>query len=154
MTMSIFASAMLIAALAAPAVQQPPPLPAAGEAASPELLSMLTKELGVTQAQAAGGAGALLGLAKTRLKPADFATVSAAVPGTDALIKAAPAASVGGVALPASATGAAGLAGLAGTFSKLGLTADSAAKFVPVLLKFVNGKGATQAASLLAGALK
>ena len=151
MTMSILAPVLMIAALA---VQTPQPLPAAGEAASPELVSMLTKELSVTPAQAAGGAGALLGLAKTRLKPAEFATVSAAVPGTDALIKSAPVASVGGVALPAAAGGAAGLAGLAGTFSKLGLTADSAAKFVPVLLKFVNGKGATQAASLLAGALK
>ena len=161
MTMSVLVSTMLAAALASPAAHQTPaPAPAAApaaassDAANPELVSMLTKELGVTPAQAAGGAGALLGLAKTRLKPADFSTVSAAIPGIESLMKSAPVASVGGVALPASASGAAGLAGLAGSFSKLGLSADSVTKFVPVLMKYVNGKGATQAASLLAGALK
>jgi hypothetical protein len=163
---SLAVSTLLATVLASPVPQQDPPAaPAAAPAASsaaetanPELVSMLTKELGVTPVQAAGGAGALLGLAKTRLKPAEFAQVSAAVPGTDALLKAAPAASVGGIALPAAAAGAAGgaagLAGLAGAFSKLGLSADSAAKFAPVLLKYVNGKGAAQAAGLLASVLK
>jgi hypothetical protein len=153
MTMSVVISTLLVAALASPAAQRPPAAPAA-DTANPELVSMLTKELGVTPAQAAGGAGALLGLAKTRLKPADFATVSAAVPGTDALVKAAPAPSVGGVSLPASAGGAAGLASLGGAFTKLGLSPESAAKFAPVLMKYVNGKGATQAAALLGQVLK
>lgn len=153
MMMSVVAATLLIAALASPVEPQPAPA-APAETANPELVSMLTKELGVTPAQAAGGAGALLGLAKTRLKPADFATVSAAVPGTDALLKAAPAATIGGIALPASAGSAAGLASLAGVFSKLGVSPETAAKFAPVLMKYVNGKGATQAASLLSQVLK
>jgi hypothetical protein len=58
-----------------------------------ELAGMIAKELKITPQQATGGAGALFGLAKTRLKPEDFSKVSAAVPGMDGLLKAAPKAS-------------------------------------------------------------
>jgi Protein of unknown function VcgC/VcgE (DUF2780) len=128
---------------------------------NPELVGMLTKEVGVTPAQAEGGAGALLGLAKSRLSTDEFAKVSSAIPGTDGLLKAAPAstASGGAAGALASAGGAmagasGGLASVAGSFSKLGLNADAATKFAPVLLKYVNGKGATEAASLLGRAFK
>src|SRR5215813_10730752 len=57
---------------------------------SPELVGQLTKELSITPEQATGGAGALFGLAKTRLKPAEFSQVSKAVPGMDGLLNAAP----------------------------------------------------------------
>jgi Protein of unknown function VcgC/VcgE (DUF2780) len=120
--------------------------------ANPELVGLFTKELGVTPAQAEGGVGALLGLAKTRLKPAEFSQVSSAIPGTDALLKAAPA--MGGGGAMGALAGAGGLASLAGSFSKLGLNADTAAKFAPTLLKYVNGKGAAGAASALAKAFK
>ena len=53
---------------------------------------MLTKDLNVTPKQATGGAGALFGLAKSRLKPDQFSQVAAAVPGMDGLLKAAPSA--------------------------------------------------------------
>jgi uncharacterized protein VcgC/VcgE DUF2780 len=128
------------------------PAAAPSTSANPELTAMFTKELGVTPAQAEGGLGALLGLAKTRLKPEEFSQVSSAIPGTDALLKAAPAMGGGG-ALGALA-GAGGLASLAGSFSKLGLSADTAAKFAPTLLKYLNGKGAASAASLLSKAFK
>jgi hypothetical protein len=132
----------------------------AAESASPELISELTKALSVTPSQASGGAGALFGLAKSRLAPADFTKVAAAVPGIDSLIKSAPAASgskgipgLSGVsgALPAELGG---LASVAGSFKKLGLSPDMAAKFVPVLTKFVESKGGSSVSSLLAGALK
>ena len=128
------------------------PAAAPATSANPELTAMFTKELGVTPAQAEGGIGALLGLAKTRLKPEEFSQVSSAIPGTDALLKAAPAMGGGG-ALGALA-GAGGLASLAGSFSKLGLSADTAAKFAPTLLKYLNGKGSAGAASLLSKAFK
>jgi Protein of unknown function VcgC/VcgE (DUF2780) len=128
------------------------PAPDLSKTANPELIGLLTTEVGVTPAQAEGGAGALLGLAKSRLKPEEFAEVSTAVPGTDALLKAAPAMTSGGAAM--GLAGAGGLASLAGSFSKLGLKPDSAAKFAPVLLKYVNGKGASGAASLLTRAFK
>ena len=57
--------------------------------ASPELVGALSKEIGATPEQAAGAAGSLFGLAKSRLKAEDFAQVSKAVPGMDSLLKAA-----------------------------------------------------------------
>jgi len=123
---------------------------------SPELAGMLTKELSVTPEQATGGAGALFGLAKTRLKPEDFSKVSSAVPGMSGLLKAAPKASSSklgalGSAIPGQAGG---LGAVAGQFQKLGLSPDMAAKFVPILTKFTEAKGGSGVASLLAGVLK
>lgn len=123
------------------------------DSASPELVGAITKELGVTPTQAQGGAGALLGLAKTRLKTDEFAKVSAAVPGTDALLKAAPAAK-GLAGIGGGMGGALGLASLAGSFKQLGLSPAQAAKMVPVLTNFVQSKGAGEAATLLGGVLK
>jgi hypothetical protein len=147
--LAVAAPAAAAGAGAAAAAGGQTPADAAAKSANPELIGMLTKEVGVTAAQAEGGAGALLGLAKSRLSADEFGKVSSAIPGTDALLKAAPAAGMLG-----SVGGASGLAGLAGSFSKLGLTPDAAAKMAPVLLKYVNGKGAAEAASLLGRVLK
>ena len=65
--------------------------------ASPELVGILSKELGSTPEQAAGATGSLFGVAKSGLKPGDFSQVAKAVPGMAALLRAAP-----------TATGAAG----------------------------------------------
>ena len=126
---------------------------------SPELVSQLTKELSITPEQATGGAGAIFGLAKTRLSPEQFGKVSESVPGMDGLLKAAPkpaaapASAMGqlGSALP----GAAGpLAALAGPFKSLGLSPEMAPKMIPILTKFVGARGGTDVGSVLAGALK
>jgi hypothetical protein len=123
--------------------------------ASPELVGQLTKELSVTPAQASGGAGALFGLAKSRLSPADFSKVAASVPGIEGLIKSAPASpGAKGAAGLSSLGGLRGLASAAGAFQKLGLSPEMAGKFVPVLTKFVESKGGAGVSSLLAGALK
>lgn len=61
-----------------------------GNNPSPELVGQLTKQLNIKPEQAIGGAGALFGVAKTKLKPEDFLKVSNAVPGIDGLLKAAP----------------------------------------------------------------
>jgi len=128
--------------------------------ANPELVGQLTKALSITPAQASGGAGALFGLAKSRLSAEDFGKVAASVPGIDGLIKSAPAASdktaAGGLAGLGSALpqGLGSLAAVAGPFKKLGLPPEMAAKFVPLLTQFVQSKGGGSTASLLAGALK
>jgi hypothetical protein len=125
--------------------------------ASPELVGALSKELGATPDQAAGAAGALLAVAKSRLSGDDFAQVANAVPGADALLKAAPMASgaVGTSGALSSLGGSAqGLAGAASAFSKLGLGPDAVAKAVPVLTSFVTKSGGANVGSLLAGALK
>lgn len=121
--------------------------------ASPELVGQLSKELAITPSQAQGGAGALLGLAKTKLKPEDFSQVSSAIPNTDGLLKAAPVAK-GGLGSMLGSSGVGGLASLAGSFKQLGLSPEMAMKMAPVLGKFVESKGSAAAAQLLMGALK
>ena len=136
------------------------PAPDIVKTANPELIGKLTKALPITPEQASGGAGALFGLAKNRLSPADFSKVAGTVPGIEGLIKSAPAASknsaVPGLsgmesALPGNLGG---LAPVAGSFKKLGMSPQMAAKFVPVLTQFVQSKGGAGVASVLGGALK
>lgn len=127
--------------------------------ASPDLVGALSKELGSTPEQAAGAAGALFGLAKTRLKADEFSQVSKAVPGMSSLLKAAPAmaavgTSGGADALSKMAGSASGLASMASAFSKLGLSPDMVAKAVPVLTQFVSKSGGANVGKLLAGVLK
>jgi hypothetical protein len=130
--------------------------------ASPDLVNALSKEIGATPGQAAGAAGALFGVAKSRLKPEDFAQVAKAVPGMSSLLSAAPAAAAVGTSGAAGAAGAlskaagsaSGLASAASAFSALGLKPDMVAKAVPVLTQFVSKSGGASVGNLLAGALK
>jgi hypothetical protein len=129
------------------------------QAQSPELVGQLTKQLSVTPDQATGGAGALFNLAKSRLNAGDFSKVAGAVPGMDGLLKAAPKAESGGSSALGSLGsklpgGAGGLASVAGSFQSLGLSPDMAAKFVPVMTKFLESKGGSSVGSLFAGAMK
>jgi len=129
------------------------------QAQSPELVGQLTKQLSVTPDQATGGAGALFNLAKSRLSAGDFSKVAGAVPGMDGLLKAVPKADSGGSSALGSLGsklpgGAGGLASVAGSFQSLGLSPDMAAKFVPVMTKFLESKGGSSVGSLFAGAVK
>jgi hypothetical protein len=122
--------------------------------ASPELVGALSKEIGGTPEQAAGAAGTLFGVAKSRLKADEFSQIAAAVPGMDSLLKAAPGASGTTGALSQLGGGASGLAGAASSFSKLGLSPDMVSKAVPVLTSYVTKSGGSKVGSLLSGALK
>ena len=136
---------------------QAPAAASAAASASPELVGALSKELGATPEQAAGAAGSLFGIAKTRLKPEEFSQVSAAVPGMDSLLKAAPktgeTAGTSG-ALSQLGGSASALAAATSAFTKLGLSPDMVAKAVPVLTSFVTKSGGAPVGNLLAGALK
>jgi Protein of unknown function VcgC/VcgE (DUF2780) len=124
--------------------------------ASPGLVEELSKQMGTTPEQSAGAAGALFGVAKTRLNADQFSQVSNAVPGMDLLLKAAPTGGGGGALGAASALGgsAGGLGNAAAAFSKLGLSPDMVSKVVPVLVSFVTKSGGSNVGNLLAGALK
>jgi hypothetical protein len=159
--LSIVLATVLLLTAAALHAQTPPAAPAdAAQTANPELVGALAKEIGATPQQAEGAAGALFGLAKTRLKPEEWTKVAGAVPGMDALLKAAPAATSASTGLGSMAgalPGAAGLGGLAGAadaFKKLGLKPEMAAKAVPVLTNYVNKTGGADVGKLLAGALQ
>jgi hypothetical protein len=154
-------AALLILALAgsmaAIAAQAPGDAAAAAAKASPELISALSKEIGATPAQAAGAAGALFNVAKSKLSADQFAQVSKAVPGMSSLLSAAPAAAgvAGTTGAISQATGSAtGLASAASAFSKLGLSPDMVGKAVPVLTNFVTKSGGADVGKMLAGALK
>jgi hypothetical protein len=130
---------------------------AAAAKASPELVGALSKELGATPEQAAGAAGSLFGIAKSRLKAEEFSQVANAVPGMDSLLKAAPAAAgaVGTSGALSQLGGSAGsLASAASAFTKLGLKPDQVAKAIPVLTNFVTKSGGSAVGSLLSGVLK
>lgn len=129
--------------------------------ANPELVGALSKEMGATPEQAAGAAGTLFGVAKSRLKADEFSQIATAVPGMDSLLKAAP--SDGGTSrglsdLAGGAGGlggaAGGLAGAASSFSKLGLSPDMVNKAVPFLTSYVSKSGGSKVGGLLASALK
>ena len=126
---------------------------------SPDLTGQLTKQLGVSPEQAIGGAGAIFGVAKTKLNPTDFLKVSNAVPGMDGLLKAAPKPKAGASDMLSSVSsvlpGKAGaLASVAGSFKQLGMSPEMAVKFLPVMTQFVKVKGGAEVAGLLSGALK
>ena len=130
---------------------------------NPELVKMLTKGLKISPDQAIGGAGALFGMAKTKLSPADFTKVANVVPGMDGLLGAAPKQAAGGAtdmlgslgslgsALPGNIGG---IAQMAGMFKSLGLSPSQIAKFVPIMSKYVQTKGGADVAGLLSGVLK
>ena len=129
-----------------------------GNNPSPELVGQLTKQLNVKPEQAIGGAGALFGIAKVKMKPEDFVKVSDAVPGMDGLLKAAP--KPGGGSDPLSQMGGA-LPGKAGAmaqagsaFKQLGLSPEMATKFLPIMTQFVKVKGGANVAGLLGGVFK
>jgi hypothetical protein len=112
-----------------------------------ELIDMLTKNLGVNGAQAEGGAAVLFKAAKDKLGDVEFGKLLGGVPGVSDLLKKAPAAGGGGGlggllgGLASSMGGNAGaIATILSGFGKLGLTADDAKKFVPVILGFLRTK--------------
>jgi hypothetical protein len=155
----ILATVFAVATVATADARQAGAAAAKAAAASPELVGALAKELGSTPEQAAGAAGALFGVAKSRLKAEEFSQVSSAVPGMASLLSAAPALSgatgTSGVAGAAGALkSASALAGAASAFSKLGLKPELVSKAIPVLTSFVTKSGGANVGSLLAGALK
>lgn len=130
---------------------------------NPDLVKELSQQLNITPNQATGGVGAIFQLVKSRLNPGDFTKLAGAVPGMKGFLKAAPTAEGGSeVNSLASSLGSLGgeagslgsLASLAGSFHSLGLSPSMAGKFVPVLEKYIAGKGGSGLAGLFSGALK
>lgn len=126
-----------------------------------DLVGLLTKNLGVTDQQAEGGAGAIFNSAAQQMSAEDFAKVSDAMPEVGSLIAAAPAAdtgsgTLGGLSstLSKSGGGMASLADLAGSFSKLGLSSDMVGKFIPIVLEYAQAQGGDEIAGLLKMALQ
>jgi hypothetical protein len=110
-----------------------------------ELIDMLTKNLKIDGKQAEGGAAVLFKAAKDKLGAEEFGKLLGGVPGMGDLMKKAPAPGGGlGGMLGGLAGALGGNAGLIATvvsgFGKLGLKADDAKRFVPVILEFLRSK--------------
>ena len=127
-----------------------------------DLISTLVDALGITEKQAVGGSGALFKNAKENLSAEDFSKVSAAVPDVDEYMDKAPStdsgSGVGGLlkssglsSLGGSAEKVGNMAGLANSFSKLGMNSETMAKFIPVVVKFMDSKAGSGVAGLLKG---
>ena len=128
------------------------------------LIGLLMQQLGVTQPQAEGGAGALFQHAKSRMSVGDFTTLSNSVPDMQGLLAAAPASAsasapaagaVGGGGMMGDLAGmaAGNLPGMAGSFQQLGLAPDMVQKFIPIVVQYVQGTGGGPVASALQSAL-
>ena len=129
----------------------------AGKAQTSDLVGMLTSQLGVSQEQAAGGAGSLFGFAKGQMSADDFDVVSSALPEVGDLLGAAPEGGSGLLGSGSSMLGGSSsslgdLTGVAGSFTDLGMSPDMVNEFVPVILDYAQSAGSEQAMQLLQGA--
>jgi hypothetical protein len=125
-----------------------------------ELVDMLTRNLGVDAKQAEGGAAVLFNAARQKLGGAEFNELLGGVPGLSDLLHKAPPSGGGGLGGMlgglASAMGgnAALIATVVGGFGKLGLKADDAKRFVPVILEFLRSKVGADGVSKLEKTLR
>jgi hypothetical protein len=124
-----------------------------------ELVDLLTSNLGIDGKQAEGGAAVLFKAAREKMGGAEFGQLLGGVPGLPDLMSKAPAAGggLGGMlgGLAGAMGGNAGLiATVVGGFSKLGLKADDAKKFVPVILEFLRSKVGADVVSKLERTLR
>jgi len=123
----------------------------------PSLVQTLSKQLNVSEDQAAGGAGAIFQYAQTALPGDQYGKVAKAVPEAADLIKKAPAtdstASAVGGALGKTGTQAAGLASLTSSFDKLGMSSDMVGKFTPIVVNYAEQKGGAEVGTILRGVL-
>jgi hypothetical protein len=124
------------------------------------LIPLLTKNLGVTEPQAKGGAGAIFEYVKQKVSAGDFAKVTGALPGVDSLLEFAPKTSdlsrqVGGYspALGGKSDMAGGMAALAESFAKLGLDAGMVDKYAKTILDFTQSEAGNTVTNIIKGAL-
>ena len=124
-----------------------------------QLIPLLTNNLGVTESQAKGGAGAIFDYVKQTVSPEDFSTVVKALPGLDSLLKFTPKASglsaqIGGLSSAlGDKSGLTGMAGLTESFAKLGLDAGMLDKYIKTILDFTQSEAGTTVTNIIKGAL-
>jgi hypothetical protein len=111
------------------------------------LIGSLTKGIaGLSETQAAGGVGSMLGLAKNTLSPADFGSLAKVMPGADSYLKAASNAGI-------STGDIRNVDGLNQAFAKLGMNPNQARSLLGSVTDFVGKEGGTAARGLMTKAL-
>ena len=110
------------------------------------ITSALSSQLGITGAQAEGGIGSMLNMAKGKLSPADYDKVTKAIPNSSKYLQASQDA---GVTAPITSVD-----GLNQSFSKLGMSPEAAKQFGPAVADYVGKSAGGPTGSLLSGLLK
>ncbi|MGF1786805.1 DUF2780 domain-containing protein [Photobacterium swingsii] len=107
---------------------------AASETLSNPLTDMLTSQLGISNEQATGGAGALLALASKQLTGDQASELTSMIPGAEGLTGALPA-GLGSMITNADS--------LNKVFSTLGMDPSMVSQFIPVVMQFMGDQGAS-----------
>jgi hypothetical protein len=108
---------------------------------------LMGKTLGLSKDQVQGGLGSVLALAQEKLKKGDFDKLAGAIPGATQDVDKAK--SLGAVKGPLK-----NMSGLNGALGKLGISPDTASKFLSALPDIVSKVGGEDAGKLLASVLK
>jgi hypothetical protein len=111
------------------------------------LMGALTSQLGVSEDQARGGIGSYLTLLQEKLAKGDFDKIAGLVPGASGYLDSAK--KLGAVTGPLK-----NLTGLNGALGKLGMNAETVAKFTPMVTNYLGKLGGPTVQNMLAGALK
>ena len=126
-----------------------------------DLIDHLIARLGLSEAQAMGGAGIVFRVARRKLSSDQFAQIAREVSGLDDIIASAPdpvdGELTGGISAMLSElreTGQVGeLAGLVGDFERLDIDAGRVNRLVSLVVGFVRGRGGDDVGNLLDGVL-
>jgi len=120
------------------------------------LTNALVSQLGVTQQQALGGAGAIFQVAKAKMAPQAFNNLSQSISGMPEILAAAPQVSQPLPGAP-SVNGVGGtvhsMASLASSFQQLNLSPSMVNQFIPVVVDYVKNASGPMTANLLQSAL-
>lgn len=120
-----------------------------------ELVGSVMSQLGLTQTQAEGGLGSLLGLAKTSLGQESFSPIADSIPGIDGLLAAAPkldgTSGMTGLLSKAGDLGNSlqGSAMVYDAFAKLGISKELAAPMIDIVKNYLQSSGGEGTADLL-----
>jgi hypothetical protein len=125
------------------------------------LVDILSQQLGISQHQALGGAGAIFQTAQTGMDPQAFSKLSQSVPGITEMLNAAPVVSnpLGSMGSDVSSLlGGAGnslnsATSLAASFQQLNLSPDMVGQFIPIVTNYVQNTSGQGMANLLRSAL-
>jgi hypothetical protein len=113
---------------------------------SDALLAAMSHQIGVSETQAAGGIGSIMSLAKSKLSPESFATLTKSMPNVDRYMR-----TVQDVLGPdAKITD---LASLRSAFSRFGMGPEMIGKFKPFVMDAIGKAGGDPVKQLLGGVL-
>jgi hypothetical protein len=116
------------------------------EVASGSLTAALQSQLGITEDQAKGGIGSMLGLANEKLTTGEYDKLAGMIPGADKYLQSAK--DLGALSQPLK-----NLDGLMSALDSLGIPAESVAKFAPLVSDYLGKLGGEDAKAILAKVL-